>query len=488
LKIQCKILLFASVLFLSVISVASATHDEKRWVGPVEAGLKCNAPYTPSVKGKWGHVTTIKVHPNIFYNMEEIKELRRLVFTEKVPELVRAWDFVKGYKAKVITVDKSQVPSSHPEQYQFFEPYHYQNMAASFSYMIEPSVDKARVLKDSIRSFMRVRPGGLSGGVEQAYIGWSLPFMFDLLLGFNPELFSDLELKEFKEWYLSNSHRITGGRWGELVRNNPPERADTVLQAEGKTINGYPNWYSFHGATGLLNALVAEGVSITSKSPTNPNPVKRDAQWYVEYHSNSGWPEELYTKEYWLCADGRGNLEDTQNRQDLVTYIMAMFPSGAHWDTYHRGTFDPHGDGKFKSNFGYNSYQMWPIARWAEAAYHNGMKRVFEIKDSKSPRPSLLQWAYFTNKYIRTAKDADGKPLHHNFMGTVPYFLSRHYPNDPAVKDLIALKEGEGANLSSRPWEPFFAYPKDTFTDTTEDIPPPTAKIPKAPSNLKRSK
>jgi len=112
----------------------------------------------------------------------------------------------------------------------------------------------------------------------------------------------------------------------------------------------------------------------------------------VDFWADSGWPHDM------LVSDGFTDTWPplTCNMYDLVMHIKAIFPSGANSDTYTRDSFRPSDWSVYCSydsdKQSYHDAQAQYILWAAEAAYHNGMTRVFEISDeySKYSTPSSV--------------------------------------------------------------------------------------------------
>src|SRR5262249_40778786 len=97
--------------------------------------------------GQWGRVTPIAddKHPNLFWNQNEIDELRNMILVQhSPPELVSLYDtYMKGSVAR-----NDGVKSGH-------------NLNACVSYMIEPSQAKADAIRAALLSFVNENPEGV---------------------------------------------------------------------------------------------------------------------------------------------------------------------------------------------------------------------------------------------------------------------------------------------------------------------------------------
>src|SRR5262249_53860549 len=123
----------------------------------------------------------------------------------------------------------------------------------------------------------------------------------------HPEKLSAANKASLKNWFALSARRLKfNTRDSTLV--------EPTITREGKTMNGFANWYSRYTGPALACALVSGD------------------QAAVDYWADSGWPHSLFT------FHGVTNTypSDTANRYDLVMYLLAVYPSGANTDTYDR--------------------------------------------------------------------------------------------------------------------------------------------------------
>jgi len=161
-------------------------------------GLAASANVPSSPKGKWGRVVPIadNNHPNLYYNQSEIDELRHMVLVEHRPALL--WDLWN----KSVSGARALGPSA-PGNLQGEA-----NIRAAFSYMLEPTDAKANAIRATLLDFMNTFPngGGSKGDVwfnttDWNYSGYSVPWLFDLLMAYHPQKLSSSEVGGLKHWF-----------------------------------------------------------------------------------------------------------------------------------------------------------------------------------------------------------------------------------------------------------------------------------------------
>lgn len=333
----------------------------------------------PAVKGKWGKVVPIadENHPNLYYNQSEIDELRKMILVDKSPQrLVDHYNtWCKGVEAIEIV---HPWPRTHPEHMLEGRKVMKHNIYAAISYMIEPTQAKANKIKTCIYGFIKEVPHGTNGDHGAGTVGLSTTWLYDLALAYHPDTFTDSEKSEIRNWfkkcaqagrYLSTDRTRNGSLYSTSSKGDAPP-----ITREGKTISYKPNWFSAAMLSGLCSALLSGD------------------QAAVDFWADSGWPHDM------LVSDGFTDTFPplTCNMYDLVMHINAIFPSGANSDTYTRDSFRPSDWSVYCSydsdKQSYHDAQAQYILWAAEAAYHNGMTRVFEISDdySKYSTPSSV--------------------------------------------------------------------------------------------------
>jgi hypothetical protein len=350
---------------------ASAVMTSAAVAGTLGFGLVGRPAGMAEVKGKWGKVVPIAEdnHPNLYYNQSEIDELRKMILVNKSPqELVDHYStWCKGLQAVEIV---HPWPRTHPERMYEGRKVMKHNIYAAISYMIEPTRAKAGKIKACIYGFMKEAPDGVNGDHGTGTIGLSTTWLFDLALAYHPDMFADSERSEIRNWfrkcaeagrYLSTNRTANGSLYSTSSKGGSPP-----LAREGKTISLKPNWFSAAMLSGLCSALLSGDKAA------------------VEFWADSGWPHDM------LTSDGVTETWPplTCNMYDLVMHIKAIFPSGANSDTYVRDSFRPSPRSVHCSydsdKQSYHDAQAQYILWAAEAAYHNGMTRVFDISDDYS--------------------------------------------------------------------------------------------------------
>src|SRR5215831_2652188 len=321
-------------------------------------------PLGDAPKGLWGGVTPIADgnHPNLYYNETELRELRNMILVQHGPKhLYELYNnIIKRYELAVTAEDPGASGN---------------NWAAALSYAIEPTEKKADRIQTALLSFMVKYPGGLPNWfTPSSFSGYSLSWMFDLILAYHPEKLSSVEKANFKNWFALSAKRLKFESRDSFAVSGPSDIRETwvapMVTREGKTMVSFPNWYSRYMGPGLAMALVSGN------------------QDDVDYWADSGWPHGLFT------FDGVTNTysSETANRYDLVMYLLAVYPSGANTDTYNREGYRlPQNDWDTVSYTagGYHWAQMSGAILGAEMAYHNGMTGVFGITDVAGTEPAL---------------------------------------------------------------------------------------------------
>lgn len=309
---------------------------------------------------KYGRCKPIadNAHPNLFYNQNEVNKLRDMILQKKQPA-----ELVGLYTGKIRSAVAKNAPADqkdHKKNYSAGIAVQRNNMKACISYMIEPTAAKADKIKASIKSFMAAHPNGQTGGHGVGFVGYSLPWMFDLLQAYHASKMTTAERKDIKGWFkkcaeMGRVYTTRGYIEGMQARTTRPQ---TIK--EGKTIDFYNNVYLYH-----TNALVC--MALVSGDQT-----------LVDFWTDSEFPKDDLT----CYPVPKGFVEGKWNHFDLVRVIMAIFPSGANRDTYCRIMWDPikntSADAYPASH--YSHFQQEPIIFAAEAAYHNGMN-AFAIND-----------------------------------------------------------------------------------------------------------
>ena len=154
-----------------------------------------------SPKGNWGRVTPIADgnHPNLYYNQSEIDELRKMMLVQHAPK-----HLYDRYKAEIRdAVAVTTIPDNK-------QPHH-TNMKAALSYAIEPTARKADAMRASLLSFIKAFPTGLPGWYDTPgcyFSGYSVPWMFDLLMAYHPGTFSAAEKTKLKDWFRMSAENL----------------------------------------------------------------------------------------------------------------------------------------------------------------------------------------------------------------------------------------------------------------------------------------
>ncbi len=418
---------------------AAAAGNSGTEIVQVTVAADDHAQLIDSPKGKWGRVTPIAdgKHPNIFYDPGEIDELRQMILVQHQPQ--HLYDRYIAEIRDAVAVKTTQ-GKSNP---------HVTNMKAAMGYAIRPTPEKADAIRASLLSFISVFPRGLPCWYETPgcyFSGYSVPWMFDLVVAYHPDKFSAVEKTRLKDWFKMSAENL------KFDTRNPgaPSQSgrDVVLPEthEGKRMVAFPNWYSRYMGPSLACALVSEN------------------QAAVDYWADSGWPHDLFTFDR-VTFPGGTEPSDAANRYDLVMYLLAVYPSGANTDTYGREGFrlpESTWNTTDYTSGGYHFGQMSGAVLGAEMAYHNGMTGVFGITD-KGTEPALLRhW----KRAIRSRTETDNRrdnPFRHPIIGYSQELWPgyRRYA-DPAIEGTVSTlsdSKTDELELPAAIWE-FFGYPR----------------------------
>ena len=441
-----------------------------------------------SPKGQWGKIVPIadNNHPNLYYNQREIDELRNMVLVQHSPALLwNLWNsHIKG--AYAIGPSSNDTPDHN-------------NMMAALSYMLEPTDAKANAIRSALLGFMNVFPNGggtnngwwpsncdvwwCNGGKTQGwgFSGYSVPWLYDLLMAYHPHKLSASEVSALKNWFHITAGVAHKDNWSIYTPSNDPAK---IISKEGKTIAGFANWWTRYLSNGFAAALMSGN------------------QDDVDYWFDSGWPhDKLLYDESWIPVPG-------QHQFDMAMYLLAVFPSGANNDSYDREGYGYGGDsnGWYTTSYSrgiYHFAQMYGIIMAAEAAYHNGMTRVFEISDAGS-EPALLRTF---KRAIKSRTEKDYNPCYakyganecqvlnnfgHPIIGWDPIMYAgyRRYADpilEEAIPDLITDPSNRLASFFSYElapqYLPFFGYPRHVAW-SNGGFRSPLSSSPTVPRNL----
>ena len=410
-----------------------------------------------SSKGQWGRVVPIadNNHPNLYYNQREIDELRKIVLVQHTPALL--WDLWNNRVSGMY----AQGPSSSDNPGN-------NNIGAALSYMLEPTDAKADAIRSALLDFVKRFPNG--GGRDNGgdcwwkaknwfYSGYSVPWLYDLLMAYHPQKLSRSEVSALKNWFHLTAGNCRQDNWSIYT---PANDHATLTKREGKTVAGYHNWWTRHLGNGFAAALMSGN------------------QDDVDYWFDSGWPhDKLFYDESWTPAPG-------QHQFDMVMTLLAVFPSGANEDTYLREGYRlPQSDWNTRcySHGIYHFANMYGAILAAEAAYHNGMTDVYKLTDAGEPallrtykraiasRNEVDNSTHWSNdEDCKTYAPNPGQPI----IGWDPiiYLGYRRYA-DPMIENAILDIPNNGKFLAWPPshiarndlsteFSPFFGYPRHT--------------------------
>ena len=414
--------------------------------------LTVKEPLTDSPKGLWGRVTPIadNNHPNLFYNQSEVDELRRMVLVQRNPK-----DLANLYDSSI-----KDVHAIFTQNECFRETI--TNMKAALSYLIEPTDSKASAIRAYLLALQKFRSRGLPDWSTECFRAYPSAWMFDLIQAYHPEKLSSVEKDNLKQWFALSAERLKFDSRDSFAVSGPSHKRETwvapVVTREGKTMVGFPNWYSRYMGPALACALVSGN------------------QAAVDYWADSGWPHNLFTFDEVTTTYP----SDTANRYDLVMYLLAVYPSGANTDTYDREGYNRSNRTWYTVDYtwgGYHWAQIGPALLAAEMAYHNGMSRVFEITDVSGTEPAALR-SY--KRAIESRNEIDTQPANsfgHPVIGWANnIFMGYRRYSDPVVEKAAAellnnnvpSPPHTGGIITTRipydqiPWEVmrFFAYPR----------------------------
>jgi hypothetical protein len=221
-----------------------------------------------STVGRWGYTTPIadNNHPNLFWNQNEIDQLRQMILVDRSPEFL-----VDIYNKKMKNAIANPAIDRHSGAYPDF--------FAAVGYMIEPTQGKADAIRATLLAAMNQNPSGIEDWYSTGcFCGYAWALMFDLIQAYHPSAFSPDEKTSLKTWFKLSAERLK-------VDSNDPRKITASgrdyprppIRREGKLVAGIPNWYTRYMGPSLAAALV-------SGDQTN-----------VTYWADSGWPHDLFT-------------------------------------------------------------------------------------------------------------------------------------------------------------------------------------------------
>ena len=394
-----------------------------------------------SPKGRWGRVTPIAdgKHPNLYYDQSEIDELRRMVLVQHSPRHLYDRYIAEIKDAMAV---KTIPGNSNP---------HAANMKAALSYALTPTSDKAEAIRACLLDFVRAFPEDLPGWYSTPgcyFSGYSVPWMFDLIMAYHSDKLSSGEKARLKEWFRLSAERL---KFETRNPGAPSQSGHDVVPPEtreGKKMVSFPNWYSRYMGPSLACALVSGN------------------QAAVDYWADSGWPHDLFTFEGVSVAGG-GYPSSAANRYDLVMYLLAVYPSGANTDTYTREGYRLAEHDWYTTDYtsgGYHFAQMSGAVLGAEMAYHNGMTGVFGLTDAGMEPALLRHW----KRAIQSRQEIDRRPGNKRGHPVIGYSQElwagyRRYA-DPTIEGAVSTLQDSMTDELELPaviWE-FFGYPRRT--------------------------
>jgi hypothetical protein len=413
-------------------------------------------------KGAFGRVTPIADgnHPNLYYDQSEIDELRRMILEDRSP-------------ASLVTLYEDVIRDAVAEP-NSYDQYSWINMKAAIAYMIEPSDAKASAIRASLFSYREAFSDGLwdwytTGGCHGC--GYFVPWFYDLLVAYHPDMLSPDERADLKEWFRASANRLRVNSRDQCEVAGPGVDCATfvapIYDREGKRMSNFPNWYSRYMGPSLASALVSGD---------------QDA---VDYWADSGWPHDLFTFEGVTDTFP----PDSANRYDLTTYLLAVYPSGANTDSYVREGFNLEGRTWNTTTYvpgadggAYHFAQMSGAMMGAEMAFHNGMSGVFTLTD-RGTEPALFR-TYKRAMQSRDEQDyrADTRTGHPMLWHDPQIMLGYRRYADPLFDSTVPdVHVDEPCGMECGPEMPdprvwsFFGYPRRVqwTSDGTNPPPPP---------------
>jgi len=412
-------------------------------------------------KGQWGRAVPIadNNHPNLFWNQAEIDQLRNMVLVQKSPQILVD---IYNNKMKNVLADTGPV---------YWGSFGISGWQAAISYMIEPSQAKAAAIRTALLNYMNQSPDGIPDWYSAGcFCGYPLAEMFDLIQAYHPSTLSTSEKTQLKAWFKKSAEYLK-------VDSNDPRKTsqsgtdwpDPPTRHEGKLVAPIPNWYTRYMGPSLAAAFVSGD------------------QAAVDYWADSGWPHNLFTFEGVTPTYP----DDTANRYDMVTSLLAIYPSGADIESYTREGLWTDGDPytwNTKNYYAptprdggtYHFAQTQGPIMGAIMSYHNGVSQVFTITDVPGTEPAILR---NFKRAIRSRTERDENPTSltgHPSIGYEPFIWIAHrfYPNDAMVQGALP-----GLNMNILSGADFWDVPNEAILFLAHPVVPRTPPLP-APRNL----
>jgi hypothetical protein len=367
--------------------------------------------------GLWGRAvpTADNNHPNLFWNLSEIVQLRQMVNNNNPAALRTLYDtYMRGVVAVPLIMDGAG--SDQTDWY------------AAISYMIEPTTAKASAIRTAMLNFIAANPGGPGNWYsQQCLCGYIMALWYDLVQGLDPSTFSGTERTQIKNWFKTASRSlITDSNnpcAGTVNGSCPPDTVPADEVHQGKALNSLVNWYVRYMGPSLAMAFMGGDQS--------------DVDFWID----SGWPHTLFT-----YSGVTGSFPpDTQNRWEVMLYLLAVHADGANFESYSREGYNDLANPKTwncinyvapdpRDGCSYHFAVMKDPILGALMGWHNGMNNAVMISDIAGD-PAMLRTF---KKAIATRFETDtntatltGHPI--LWKDPILHVAARMYPNDPTV-------------------------------------------------------
>jgi hypothetical protein len=375
----------------------------------------------------YGQVTAISPasHPNLYFNNEEIVALREAVLVARAPQYaVDTFNNIRNASPANKPSNLNSLP--WPDNYTAGRLATLENTKACFSYLIEPTQEKALALKAALLSWTSDPNRGWSHDVQSAgHAHFALAWMYDLIYGAG--VLSDSEKADIDGFFSDISRLLAfdNPTWTNSTRYNVSE--------EGSYRESYENWWQFDFHAGVVFALVSHDQSAVDRI-------------FV-----TSVPEDYFLQDISPYAP------DTRSFKNMINGLV--YPSGFNFDGYHR-------DYSFEGQ-SYHYFALLPAVVAAEAVAHNGFDA----------------WSYQSQALLRTFKkgaswagEAMRGPSTDNYLPSF-WIAYRRFPNDSVIQSSIA----DGRARSNFPWIFDSTLP---LWGAMGDIMPSAQVIPAPPENL----
>ena len=370
-------------------------------------------------------------HPNLYFNSSEIAMIRKQIKERTAPRAaMEAWEGIPGVRSGIKNVKAVGKPSSIKrdmswyEVYKIAQPRSKTNMEACMSYLVEPTVAKAKAMKRALLSWTTLTDGRhnwANGAQRGGHMQYPLAWMYDLL--YNEGVLNEQEKQDVDEFFRKYAAHLLDPygvsrilNFKEDVDNGFQEGLDARFGFHRDDRNqrrgGYDNFYTLDHGAGVVFALVSH------------------SQALVDRAFLSGVPDNHYLFSH--PAYGNGDIRTLDN-----VIRGEVYPSGYTFDGYKR-KYGFHADVGFNGEDNgegqhYHFYSLLGLIPAAEAAAHNGFNAwAYQNDHLLKGFTRAASWAH-TAYRVNDPGNRNHTPLY--------WTILRRYPQNATIQQVVARDE-----------------------------------------------